>query len=244
MNALFILLLFGVIVLITHFLDGITGFGSAVLALPFCTMLVGIKTAVPVLTALAIVLSAYVVIIDHKNVVWREYLKILGLVILGLPFGILLFSKLPERGLKLLLGIFMLIVATRGIYVSFRKTKKNAKIPGFLLNILLIVGGVIHGAFASGGPFVVIYATQNLPEKSNFRATLCMLWITLNSVILVQKFMAGAITFAVTQTFLVALPFLAAGMILGNYAHKRLKSDMFAKLIYIVLFVSGIFMFI
>ena len=40
MNALFILLLFGVIVLITQFLDGITGFGSAVLALPFCTMLV------------------------------------------------------------------------------------------------------------------------------------------------------------------------------------------------------------
>jgi hypothetical protein len=41
MNAVYVLLLFGAVVMLTHFLDGITGFGATVLALPFCTMLVG-----------------------------------------------------------------------------------------------------------------------------------------------------------------------------------------------------------
>lgn len=44
--------LFGIVVLMTHFVEGITGFGSTALALPFCIMLVGMKTAVPVLIVL------------------------------------------------------------------------------------------------------------------------------------------------------------------------------------------------
>jgi uncharacterized membrane protein YfcA len=244
MNAVYVLLLFGAVVMLTHFLDGITGFGATVLALPFCTMLVGIRTAVPALTVFSWILSMFIVIIDRRHIVWHEFFKITGLVILGLPAGMLLFSRLPERGLKIILGIFMVIIAARGIYLSFRKTAKAIRVPGFLLNILLVIGGVVHGAFASGGPFVVIYATKNLPDKSNFRATLCMLWVTLNTVMIIQKFMAGAMTPAVGQAVLVTLPFLAAGMILGNLAHGRLRADMFTKLIYIVLFVSGIFMFI
>ena len=41
--------LLGWVVLITHFLEGITGFGCTVLALPFAILLVGTKQAVPVL---------------------------------------------------------------------------------------------------------------------------------------------------------------------------------------------------
>ena len=54
---IYIILLFGMVVLITHFLEGITGFGCTVLALPFCIMLVGIKAAVPVLVILAWILA-------------------------------------------------------------------------------------------------------------------------------------------------------------------------------------------
>ena len=37
------------VVFLTHFQQGITGFGCTVLALPFITLLLGLKTAVPVL---------------------------------------------------------------------------------------------------------------------------------------------------------------------------------------------------
>lgn len=243
MNIILILILFGIVVLITHFLEGITGFGCTVLALPFCTMLVGIKTAVPALVILAWLLALYVVIIDHKNIIWRQYLKILGLVILGLPIGIILFSKMPANILKVILGIFMLVVAVRGIYISFTSNPRSVKIPGFVLNIFLFLGGIIHGAFGSGGPFIVIYATKNLPQKSNFRATLCMLWLTLNTIIIIQNSISGAMTTSVLQVLLVALPFLAVGMVLGNITHGKLNEKVFTKFIYVILFISGIFMF-
>jgi hypothetical protein len=36
--SIFFIILFGLVVLSTHFLEGITGFGCTVLALPFCTI--------------------------------------------------------------------------------------------------------------------------------------------------------------------------------------------------------------
>lgn len=243
------IILFGIVVLITHFIEGITGFGCTVLALPFCISLAGIKTAVPVLVIIAWILAVYIIIIDFKKIVWKEYLKIVSLVILGLPIGMWLFNNLPDAALKKFLGIFMIVVALRGLYYSFYKLKNtkentNNKITKYLLNFILFLGGIIHGAFGSGGPFIVIYATKALPDKSNFRATLCTLWATLNTIIIFQDFKKGLINPQVVDLLLYTIPFLIVGMILGNIAHKKVKDKIFTKIVYFVLLLSGLFMII
>jgi uncharacterized protein len=235
--------LFGLVVLVTHFLEGITGFGCTVLALPFCVMLVGVKTAVPVLTVLSLILSSYIVIIDYKNIVWKSYIKIASFVGLGLPIGMLLFSFLPEDILKKILGVFMIMVASRGIYFAFNERAKVKEIGNRMLNFILFLGGIIHGAFSAGGPFVVIYATQALKNKSNFRATLSTLWVTLNSIIIIKIALSGAFTPVVMKYFGWSVPFLLAGMLLGNWAHKRIEDRVFTKVVFLVLLVAGFFMF-
>ena len=235
--------IFGLVVLVTHFLEGITGFGCTVLALPFCVVLVGVKTAVPVLTALSLILSSYIVIIDYKNIVWKSYIKIVSFVGLGLPIGMLLFSFLPEEILKKILGVFMILVAARGIYFAFNERAKVKEIGNRMLNFILFLGGIIHGAFSAGGPFVVIFATQELKNKSNFRATLSTLWVTLNSIIIIKIATSGAFTPVVMKFFGWSVPFLLAGMLLGNWAHKRIEDRVFTKVVFLVLLVAGFFMF-
>jgi uncharacterized membrane protein YfcA len=235
--------LFGIVVLITHFLEGITGFGCTVLALPFCVMLVGVKTAVPVLTVLSLILSSYIVIIDYKNIVWKSYIKIISFVGLGLPIGMLLFSFLPEGILKKILGVFMIMVAARGIYFAFNERAKVKEIGNRMLNFILFLGGIIHGAFSAGGPFVVIYATQALKNKGSFRATLSTLWVTLNSLIIIKIALSGAFTPVVMKFLGWSVPFLLAGMLLGNWAHKRIEDRVFIKVVFLVLLVAGFFMF-
>lgn len=239
----YVILLFGLVVLVTHFIEGITGFGCTVLALPFAIMLVGIETAVPVLIVLGLLLCLYVVIIGRKEIVWKEYLKILLFVGLGLPIGIILFTYFEERTLKAILGIFMIIVSIRGLYVCIAKNKMQIKLPNWLLNFFLFLGGCFHGAFSSGGPLVVIYATRALKNKSNFRSTICMLWVTLNTVLLIQNTLRGVMSGDVLTLLLYSLPFLIAGALLGNYAHHNIKDKYFSTLVYVILFVSGIFMF-
>ncbi|SHH63058.1 sulfite exporter TauE/SafE family protein [Clostridium grantii] len=238
------ILLFGIVVLITHFIEGITGFGCTVLALPFCVLLVGIKSAVPVLVILAWILALYVIIIDFKNIIWKEFTRIVVFVGIGLPIGMILFSKLPESILKSILGVFMILVSIRGLYTSFKPSTKTLSLNKYVMNFILFLGGIIHGAFGSGGPFIVIYAAKALPNKSNFRATICLLWLSLNSVIIVKNISVGAITPDVLKLLLFTIPFLVVGMLLGNKAHNTIDEKIFIKVVYGVLLISGFFMFL
>jgi len=242
------ILLVGVIVLITHALEGITGFGCTVLALPFVATVLGLDAAVPVLTALAWLLAAYIVTVSRKKIVWKEFRFIAVYVGLGLPLGMLLFHVLPKNGLKGLLALFMVGIGTHG----FCKTRHDGR-AGFsahlaqlavqknrIMRWILFLGGVIHGAFAAGGPFVVIYASKALPDKSLFRVSLCLLWLVMNTVLLIKFTLLGTWTPELGTTLLVTLPFLAAGMLFGDFMHRRVHEYYFRLIVYTVLFVSGV----
>ncbi len=233
------IILFGIVVLLTHFLEGITGFGCTVIAMPFAIMLLGIDIAKPVLTLYGLLLCLYIVIISYKEIIWKHYFTIIIFMGIGLPIGIYLFDILPEGILKKLLAIFMVFVSIRGLIQCYRPAKTVKSVSNVVLKLLLSIGGVIHGAFTSGGPLVIIYATEKIKNKSNFRATLCLVWVTLNTVLLTQTLLVGSFTPKVCKTSIYALPFLILGTLLGNWAHSRIKDTFFSKLSYIILLVTG-----
>ena len=235
-------LLLGFVVLLTHFLEGITGFGCTVLALPFAIMLVGTKQAVPVLLFLALLLAIYIVSLDRKHIVWKEFFKIVLFVGLGLPFGIFTFGYFNETVLRWILGVFMIAVSIRGL-LSFVMSLNENQLPEWAHNLLLVAGGFIHGVFSSGGPLVVVYARKALPDKTNFRATISMLWLSLNTAMLIQSLISGRMTAQIWEIIGVCLPFLLAGALAGNWAHRHIKDRYFSQIVYGVLLVSGLFMF-
>lgn len=241
MSDIELILLFGVIVFCTHFLEGITGLGATVLALPFGILLFGIDTAIPVLIILAIVLSLYILTRAYKDIQWKEYRKITLIVAAGIPLGIWMFTALSEELLKKVLALFMITVALRGLLMP-RLNKAIKPLKEGISRFILFLGGCIHGAFSSGGPLVIVYATQALPNKSHFRSTLSLLWVTLNAIMLVQFAARGMITSEVGWTTLWIMPFLVVGGLLGNWAHYKVNEAVFTKLVYTILLGSGFVM--
>lgn len=232
--------LIGIIVLFANILESITGFGATVAELPFVSALVGIKTAVVSLCMVSLTLAIYVVIRFHNQIDKKAYLNIVGFAILGMPVGMLAFSYLPERALKIALGIFIILAAARGFFVLFSKKKDRKPINDIVLKILLFVGGIVHGAFASGGPFLVIYAGEKVREKGSFRATMCSVWATLNSVLLVKYIITGDFVIKnVMPVYLLALPFLALGVVIGMFLHKKVSQRAFSIIVYCILLAAG-----
>ncbi|MDI6829388.1 MAG: sulfite exporter TauE/SafE family protein, partial [Armatimonadota bacterium] len=181
MQEIIIYTLVAIIVYLTHVQEGITGFGCTVLALPFITLLLGLQTAVPMLVINALVLTVYITWESRQKIVWGEYARIFVLAALGLPIGMWLSSRLPEDILKFILSGFMISVGIHGLWKQTEKQKKNSVVnptTRLLASFLLPFGGLIHGAFGSGGPLAVIYATQTLTDKTEFRGTLCAVWVT------------------------------------------------------------------
>lgn len=242
--SLLTIMLFGIIVLLAHFLEGITGFGCTVLAMPFAILLTGIKIAKPVLTLYGLILCLYIVIISYKNVVWEHFFKILLFVGLGLPVGIWLFNKFPESILKKILAIFMILISIRGLVIIYKENNVTKPVNNKVLDFILFIGGCIHGAFTSGGPLVIIYASEKLKNKSNFRATLCLLWVCLNSIILIQSILNGAFSSDAIKLSIYSFPFLVVGAVLGNLVHHKINNELFTKLVYFVLLISAFFMFL
>lgn len=248
MEDLTILLAAGAIVFCSFTLEGITGFGSSVIALPFVSMLLGLKMSVPYLCTLSILLSLYIALRSWRSVVWKEYAFIALHVAAGLPVGIFLFNRLSAPVLSLFLACIMTVVGARGI-AETRRRESVRPVPsgrgrGVLMRLLLVAGGVVHGAFGTGGPFVVIYASRALPEKGLFRMTLTLLWLTMNFIRIAEWTYQGTVwTARMGKCFLVALPFVLAGMFLGDFLHRKADERIFRLCVYCVLFLAGFVMF-
>ncbi len=231
------------VILLTHFQEGVTGFGCTVLALPFVTLLLGLNTAVPVLVLQGWLIALLIVIESRKKIVWSEFGKLLLLVGIGMPVGMWMSGAIPEMGLRWVLAVFMLGVGAQGLIkhlapnVAGQDASPRTKA---VASLFLPLGGIIHGAFGSGGPLIVIYAAKALTDKSLFRVTLCLLWAVLNTGLIVQWVVISKLDAHVMKIAGACLPFTLAGFFLGNHAHYRIDELAFRRVIYSVLTASGI----
>ncbi|MGL5574319.1 MAG: sulfite exporter TauE/SafE family protein [Sarcina sp.] len=243
------ILLFALIIMLTYFIEGLIGFGGTIMALPLASMVVPLNTTVHVLTLIVLLASLFIVIKDYKYIERKQFLKISGFMILGLPIGMILFTILPERPLKMALGLFMILVGINGIY-KMKNTKKQSnlnnietsKTKTLIENITLFLGGIVHGAFTCGGPFVVVYATKNIKNKYSFRATLCALWVTLNSLMLIINLFRKEITPQVLTLSGFTMLFVVGAIIISNIVIKKINADSFNKFVYFALCLSGVLM--
>ncbi len=234
--------LFFVIVVLAHILEGITGFGSTALSIVFLSLLFGIEVARPVLMLYTMLLCVYILARAWRYVDWRQFGIMIGLMSAGIPVGILVYNRLPKALLLGALAVFMVLISIRGLLVAFGVLRRREPKLWPLL-AALFAGGVIQGAFSSGGPLIVLYSTEKIPEKSRFRATMCMIWLVVDIALMLQLALAKQLPPAVWTAALYGLPALAVGTVLGDLAHKKLRQDLFLKITYAVLLVSGIFMF-
>ncbi len=241
------ILLSGLVIFITHTLEAVTGFGCAVLAMPFVTALLGIRMGVMVITVLAWILALYFAVVKFRDIDWKQYFIITGFMLLGLPVGMYLFRSVDSSNLKLILAIFILAVSTYQLYRLGMNKKTKAPVvarSAFVYYLLLMAGGVIHGIFSSGGPLVVLYASRQLQQKGTFRATLCLLWTTLNTIIIASYLIEGSFTAPIAKTTALLVPFVLAGIIAGEKIHDKVNERTFSLIVFGMLFLTAIFMLI
>lgn len=245
MSLFLMLFLVGVVVFITHTLEAVTGFGCTVLAFPFVIVLMGdLEQAKIILTILAWVLAVYFVVTKFKHIHWKQFGIIVLLAGLGMPIGMLLFKNLDAVILKKILGMF--IVVSAGIQLSniYIPNNKIRNMPGIINLNFLFFGGIIHGAFAVGGPLIVLYSSKKIPDKGQFRATMVLLWATLNTILMLQYLFENKLTEKVGFDLLFLLPFLIGGIVLGEIIHTIVSEILFKKIVFISLLLVGLVMVI
>jgi uncharacterized membrane protein YfcA len=113
-------------------------------------------------------------------------------------------------------------------------------IPAAVEAGLLTLGGVIHGAFSTGGPMAVYVTGRRLTDKGRFRATMSALWLVLNPILVVSYALSGKLgADTLGRSALLVAP-LALGILAGEWAHAKVSGAAFRTGVFAMLLVVGL----
>lgn len=229
-------IIFLFVLFVANVIQAITGFAGTVLAMPPSIYLLGMDNAKVVLNVMALLSGLMIAVMSYHHINKKELAKICIFMVAGMAIGIQICKAVPsEQILLMIYGVIILLIAGKNLLCHRQHT-----LPQALLLVILLLAGVIHGMFVSGGALLVVYATQVLKEKEEFRATLAPVWVVLNSILLVSQVRQGVFTEGNIRLILISIIPLFAATWIGKKLVKKVSQKVFLNLTYVLLLVSGL----
>ena len=241
------LVLLFLVVTSAFFVQTTLGFGAALVTVALGALVIPLSLLLPVFVPLGIANAGYIVWSEREHINWAMLLKrIMPLMAIGFPFGMLLFRVAPEDLMKGLFGVGVAILSVIELVRIARTTEADepprppTRMERFQRAAALIGGGITQGAWMTGGPLVVYAAGHELKDKHSFRATLCTLWAVTQTMLAISFLFAGDIRLDTLQMSGTLSPAVPLGLFLGNRAHAALNGSAFKALVYGLLMIAGL----
>ncbi len=222
------------------FIQGLSGFGSALLAMPLLTIFIDVKVAVPLCILNSFLITSY---LSFKLKNYMEMKKILPLFAGSLPgiyLGISFLKSMDADLLKVLLGL--MIVSYCLYMLIFRPTPR--KIHSAWAYIAGFATGFIGSAFSAGGPPTIIYTTLTGWSKNHIKATLTGFFLIGNIIIIIGHAATGITNALVLKYMLISSGFVLLGVYMGSLVYDRTDTRSYLNIILITLTALGIMMIV
>ncbi len=216
------------------FVESIIGTGGGLIAYAILGFFMNIKEMILSGLYIGTCSSSYIAYTDHKAFNKKLFLSIFPICLTGTILGVIIFSKVDPKILSLILGLLLILIATKSIFFD------SLVLPKFFKNKLLFIGGISHGASGIGGPFVINALQRDFANKSELRTTMAIYFATFNIIRIIQLIIQNQITLEfVKEIWWVIIPVFVA-IKLGHKVHLKISEDFLRKSILFVTFGAGI----
>ncbi len=220
-----VLLLIG-ISLFAALVNGVTGFGYGLVAMPVLIAIMPVSDAVVVVNAVALFACAYNLWSVREHVSWRETWPVLGGAVPAAILGVYALKVLDEGVLKALLGVTILFGCVVALW-SPKKALLHRAFPwGYVSGAL---GGIIGGALATGGPPVVLYSLLRGWQKGEAKAVLSAYFALITVWRLVLLFGHRVTTWQTARWGAIAIALVPSVLssMLGHRVFRRMSAPAF-----------------
>lgn len=156
---------------------------------------------------------------------------------LGLAVGFYLKASFKVDFLLIVLGVGVIFFALSNLFFKKNMEKSPNKLVNF---VLTFTGGIFHGLFAAGGPLIVNYVGNLTSDKETFRATLAMVWVVLNLILLLQFSIGGVIDKQMGMSIFYLLPAIWLGGFAGEKLLPKINPSWFFKFVHSTLLIIGV----
>jgi uncharacterized membrane protein YfcA len=213
------------------------GFGDALVAMPFLVIVLGLRTATPLVALVATLISAVILIRNWQVVDFRITWRLVLAAACGIPVGLLYLTRVPEFLVQAWLGILLIGFS---LYHLIQPSLPFYRVPRGLAYGFGFVAGMLGGAYNIVGPMLVIYGHLRRWSPEQFRATLQSCFFPAYGCIVIGHSVAGLLTPQVFILFGLALPFVSLAMVLGNKLHAAIPHRFFVCAVNIALLLIGL----
>jgi uncharacterized membrane protein YfcA len=226
------------------FVQAATGFGFAILAAPAFLVVIGEKSAVPLLVLLHIVQSAMLV-----PSVWRQapaglLRSMLIGVAVGAPIGLMTFLWVDLGALKLLVGVVILaataLLVAREAGLVGRAAPPSADGPSGALAVGTGAGaGFLTSLLVMPGPPLMVYLSAAPRPRQEARALSLTMFAVCYTFVALLNAVAGTIDRPVLESTAVLAAAVVAGTLAGSRTTHFIGEQTFRRAVLALLAASG-----
>ena len=240
MDFMLIIVIASIIVLLNYILKGMTGFGAGSLRNALLLLFLDVKLVIPLGVLFTLLANILLSIKTYK----KANKKIVTFLIIGMPigtiFGTYFLSVLDSNLLKILFGLFIILIAIKSLMkislIKIRFTKLKTIIVGF-------IGSFLGSIFGSGGGLIhIAYFQEIIQDKSVFRSTIALSFMIGIIFRIIGYGIAGLFNSTVIIYFRYLIPATIVGILIGDKLHLKVNQKFFNKIVSSLLFILGIYL--
>lgn len=233
------MILIVLIIFISTCIRSTFGFGDALVSMPLLAILIGLKTATPLVAMVAITIAFTILVRNWRSVQIKSAWRLIVSTLVGIPLGLILLKGSYEEVMKLILAVVLIGFSCYRLIQPRRwmlRNEKSAFIFGF-------IAGILGGAYNTNGPAIVVYGSLRKWSPETFRATLQGYFFPTGLLILIGHGSAGLWTNSVLQYYIVSFPLILLAIWIGGRLHRTIPKGRFDYCIYALLILIGLYLF-
>lgn len=228
---------FAIAIFIANIIQGLTGFAGSLLAMPPSINILGLVPAKVAVNTFGLVSSSILFAKNFRKLDWKEAIKIIVLMGIGLGTGMALTNIVEGNTLIYVYSGFIILVALKEMFY-----KGSLDFNEIGLIIVVLLAGIFQGLFVSGGPLLIIYVSKKIKDADAHRGTLGLIWIFMNGSMMIQQIAGGQFTPANITNILIGLPAVFLGVWIGGRLAQKLDRQKFLRIVYVLLIISALSM--
>jgi len=216
---------------------GITGFGAALVTVPFATHFVPLSFALALFVLMDLANAFRIGFENPKNAVKSEWTRMVPMILVGTVAGVTLLVNLPRGAATLALGVFVLLFA---LYSLLKNPNAQRVVSSRWAWFAGLTGGITSTVFGAGGPPYAMYLSQRGLTKEQYRATLGLATLTSISIRTLAFLVTGILLDPKVWLYAVfVVPAGLAGIWAASHLFRRMSRELLMRAVAFMLLASG-----
>ncbi|MEX0627212.1 MAG: sulfite exporter TauE/SafE family protein [Cucumibacter sp.] len=237
-DPVFVLVAAGAVFIVALAKSGLLS-SLGLLGVPLLTLVMGAREAAALMLPLLLVMDAIALIAWRREVSWRNLAILFPGALLGTGAGWLFWAVTSENAVRLLIGIISLVFVLDA-WLPLRQKLAAVK-PSTPWGIVCgtLAGFTSFVSHTGGPPFQIFVLPQRL-SPAVYAGTTAVFFAALNGAKVFPYLSLGQLNAEILRLALWFFPVAIAGMLIGIWAMRRISTEFFYRLAYVLVFLLGL----